>query len=58
MYVLDFISLCNENINVKLVDETGETVSEYNGKDSIDPKYNYKKIHIISCCNDTIYLYI
>ena len=58
MYVLDFICLCDENITVKLIGENGETISMYNGKDSIDPKYNYKKIHIISCFNDTIYLYI
>ena len=58
MYIIDFISICDENITVKLIGEKGETVSQYNGKDSIDTKYNYKKIHIVSCCDNCIYLYI
>lgn len=58
MRVIDFISVCDENIEVKLIDEEGTTVSQYNGRDSIDLKYNNTMVYNVSCCDNCIYLYI
>ena len=41
MKLIDLISVCNDCINVDVVsNETAEILSTYDGKNSIDEKYN------------------
>lgn len=58
MKIIDFIELCNESINIKIIGRYGSIISEYDGKNSIDINLNNKKIGLISCHDNTIYLYI
>jgi len=43
MYLVDFLSICNEAMTVKVYTETKE-IGEYNGRDSIPPEYNYHRV--------------
>lgn len=47
MKVIDLLSLLDDFTNVDIW-EDDEIVSSYNGKDSIDPKYNDREIESFS----------
>lgn len=58
MKLIDLLSLINENSNVLLIDISYEIVSGYNGKDSIDSKYNNCKVCEIIHATNAIYVMI
>ena len=58
MTVLDFISCVSDSANVKLFSHNSKQLSEYNGKNSIDKKYNNCIIDYISCANHCINIFI
>ena len=58
MRVLDFIEMCSDNANIKIIDKNYKIISERDEKNNIDEKYNNNFIVFISCHDDAIYLYI
>ena len=40
MKVIDFLEVCDENMTVILWDTDDKFLAQYDGKDSIDKKYN------------------
>lgn len=58
MQVIDFISVVDEYATVEIYDEFGKLLTEYNGKDSIDEKYNFCDISRIENTEYAICLYL
>lgn len=44
MKLIELLAVCNENTVITVWDATDKFVAEYNGKDSIDEKYNNCKV--------------
>lgn len=58
MKLIELLTLINEHSNVLLIDTSYEIVSGYNGKDSIDSKYNNCKVREIIHATNAIYIMI
>lgn len=58
MKLIELLSLINEHSNVIVIDTSYEIVSGYNGKDSIDNKYNNYKVREIIHSTNAIYVMI
>lgn len=58
MKLIELLTLINEHSNVLLIDTSYEIVSSYNGKDSIDTKYNNCKVCEIIHATNAIYVMI
>lgn len=58
MKLIELLSLINEHSNVIVIDTSYEIVSGYNGKDSIDNRYNNCKVCEIIHTTTAIYVMI
>ena len=58
MKLIELLTIINENSNVIIIDTSYEVVSGYNGKDSIDNRYNNCKVCEIIHATNAIYVMI
>jgi hypothetical protein len=59
MKLIEILEKVNECNTVKVFSATNALLlSEYNGKDSIDPTYNGNEVTFINAVNDTLEIYV
>lgn len=55
MKVIDIISICNDNTKVDIINnDTAEVLTQYDGKNSIDKKYNDCVVKSVNVFNNTL----
>ena len=55
MKVIDIISVCNDNTKVDIINnDTAEVLTQYDGKNSIDKKYNDCVVKSVNVFNNTL----
>ena len=47
MKLIDLLEVCTDNTHVRVLNLEEQEVAEYDGKDSIDPKYNDREVRSV-----------
>lgn len=58
MKLIDLLQIINDNENIIVANSNGYIVSEYNGRDSIDEKYNDCKVLQLCTFQEYILIHI
>ena len=47
MKLIDLLEACTDNTHVRILNLEGQEVTEYDGKDSIDPQYHDREVRSV-----------
>lgn len=58
MRLIDMLSMVDEYTDVEVLDSSGLSVGRYDGRDSIDDKYNDLQVLHVEVVNETLVLWV